>query len=196
VSRAGGDVSRAVRLLASGRPIDDVWAEAGFASRKDLADSLLDLSGRLASPGSSGAGLRVIAHSDGASIGNPGDAGCGVVITAEDGTELLEESRYIGRATNNAAEYEGAILALEKARELGASEVELRLDSELVARQIKGEYRVKSPGLANLYRRLKQLTKHFAVFEVTEIDRKDNSKADNLANLAIAAQRQDRSGAG
>jgi ribonuclease HI len=191
-----GDLAYALKLLASGRPLGEVWKEAGFSSRKRLADGMFALAEGLASAKSPGSGLRVIAYSDGASIGNPGDAGCGALITAEDGTELKEESRYIGRATNNVAEYEAAILALEEARELGATEIELRLDSELVARQIKGEYRVKDPTLAKLHQRLKKIAKDFAVFDVTEVNRKHNKKADNLANLAIAAHRQDRSGAG
>ena len=87
-------------------------------------------------------------------------------------------------------------MALEKARELGATEVELRLDSELVAKQIKGEYRVKDPTLARLHQRLKKIAGHFSLLEVTHVKRKYNKKADNLANLAIAAHREGRSGAG
>ena len=108
-----GDLAHALELLASGRRLEDVWAEAGFASRKKLADGLIALADKLPSLESPASPLKVIAYSDGASIGNPGDAGCGVLITAEDGTELLEENRYIGRATNNVAEYEAAIFALE-----------------------------------------------------------------------------------
>jgi ribonuclease HI len=193
---AGGDLAYALKLLASGRRIADVWKEAGFTSRKRLADALFSLSDDLPSYGECAGCGKVIAYSDGASIGNPGEAGCGALIVSEDGTDLAEEGRYLGRATNNVAEYEGAILALEKARELGASEVELRLDSELIASQIKGEYRVKSPALANLHQKLKKIAKHFRVFEVTRVDRKLNSRADNLANLAIAAHKEDRSGAG
>ena len=196
MSDQGGDLGYALKLLASGRRVKDVWSEAGYASQKELSDEVFALSDRLPSAGLSATRLRVRAYSDGASIGNPGESGCGVLIVSEDGTELLEENRYLGRATSNAAEYEGAILALEKARELGATEIELMLDSELVASQIKGEYRVKSPALAKLNQRLKKIAKHFTVFEVTRIDRKHNKKADNLANLAIAAHEDDRSGAG
>ncbi|MGD9142201.1 MAG: ribonuclease HI family protein [bacterium] len=190
------DLTYALKLMASGRRLEDVWSEAGFASRKQLADSLFALSDRLPVARPATGIKRVIAYSDGASIGNPGDAGCGAVLTDEGGDDLLEESRYIGRATNNVAEYEGAILALEKARELGASEVELRLDSELVAKQITGEYRVKNPALAKLHQRLKKIAQHFDKFDVTQVNRKYNKKADNLANLAIAAHKEDRSGAG
>jgi ribonuclease HI len=191
----GGDLAYALKLLASGRRLEEVWGEAGYASRRDLAEAVFALS-RDMEAGTGAGRVKVIAYSDGASIGNPGDAGCGAVIVAEDGTELAEESRYIGRATNNVAEYEAAILALEKALELGAAEVELRLDSELVARQIKGEYRVKDPTLAKLHQRLKRISKQFRAFEVAQIDRKRNKKADNLANLAIAARKEGGSGAG
>jgi ribonuclease HI len=191
----GGDLGYALKMLASGKSIEEVWNEAGFASRKKLADAIFSLAAKLPAGGATSR-MRVIAYSDGASIGNPGEAGCGVLILGEDGSELAEESRYLGRATNNVAEYQGAILALEKALDLGASEVELRLDSELVASQIKGEYRVKNPTLAQLYKRLKQISKQFEVFEVQHVERKLNRKADNLANLAIAAHEKDGPGAG
>ncbi len=196
MTRNKSDLAHALELLASGSRVEEAWSEAGFASPEKLAAAILALSADLSSHKSPASHLKVIAYSDGASIGNPGEAGCGALITAEDGTELAEDSCYLGRATNNVAEYEAAILALEKARELGAAEIELRLDSELVAKQIKGEYRVKDPALAKLHRRLKELAKHFDQFSVTHVRRKHNKKADNLANLAIAAHQEDRSGAG
>lgn len=196
VGKRKEDLAYALKLMASGRRLEEAWSEAGFISKKQLADSLYALSDRVPSlrPGS---GIKkVIAYSDGASIGNPGDAGCGALLTDADGEELLEENRYIGRATNNVAEYEGAILALEMARNLKAREVELKLDSELVAKQITGEYRVKNPALAKLHQRLKKIVQQFDKFDVTQVNRKYNKKADNLANLAIAAHKEDRSGAG
>jgi len=196
VANDGRNLAHALELLSLGRRIEEVWKEAGFSSQKQLSEALMSLSGHVSREGRSRARLKIVAHSDGASIGNPGEAGCGALLLSEDGSELSEESRYLGRATNNVAEYEGAILALEKARELGASEVELRLDSELVARQIKGEYRVKNPALADLYQRLKRTAKHFDKFEVKLISRKHNKRADSLANLAIAAHKEERSGAG
>src|SRR5918999_2091124 len=88
---------------------------------------------------------------DGGSRGNPGPAGIGAVVRAEDGTPLVTLGRFIGRATNNVAEYKALIAALQKARELGAKRVTIRGDSELVVKQMRGEYRVKNEGLRELY---------------------------------------------
>jgi ribonuclease HI len=185
------DLGYALRLLAGGQTVKEAWKEAGFESRKDLADKLFELAGK-----TGGGNLRLIAFADGASIGNPGDAGCGALITDEDGQELLEDYRYLGKTTNNVAEYQGAILALARAYELGGREVELRVDSSLLANQITGRYRVKSPQLAPLYQDLKKKTKLFSRFNVTLISRTDNKQADRLANLAISAHKGGKPGAG
>jgi ribonuclease HI len=187
--------------------MDAVWKEAGYPSRKALADQLYGLAERVAArpepepaparPGGAGArkaggagrSLKVLAYSDGASIGNPGPAGCGVVIVDETGQVLVEDYLYLGEATNNVAEYQGALLALRRAQELGARRVELRVDSELVANQIKGGYRVKSPNLVSLFSDLKRLAGRFDEFEVTRVARGENRQADKLANLAIASGR-------
>ena len=185
------DLGYALKLLAAGQTVKEAWKEAGFASRKDLADSLFELAGK-----TGGSRLRLVAYADGASIGNPGDAGCGTLIMDEEGRELLEDYRYLGKATNNVAEYQGAILALTKAHELGAREIELRVDSSLLANQIMGRYRVKSPHLAPLYQDLKKKVELFDKFTVTLISRTKNKHADRLANLAISAHKGGRPGAG
>lgn len=207
MTRGRPDVAYALRLLASGQAMDAVWKEAGYPSRKALADQLYGLAERVAArpepepaparPGGAGArkaggagrSLKVLAYSDGASIGNPGPAGCGVVIVDETGQVLVEDYLYLGEATNNVAEYQGALLALRRAQELGARRVELRVDSELVANQIKGGYRVKSPNLVSLFSDLKRLAGRFDEFEVTRVARGENRQADKLANLAIASGR-------
>jgi ribonuclease HI len=192
-----GDLGYALRLLASGRTVKDVWEEAGFACLRDLADGLFDLAGKMGSTSAAGPGsLRLVAHADGASIGNPGEAGCGAWITDEAGRDVAEAYRYLGRATNNVAEYEGAILALSRAHDLGASEVELRVDSSLLANQITGKYRVKSPQLAALYGNLKRKMELFDKVTVTLIRRTENRQADRLANLAVTEHRGRKSGAG
>jgi ribonuclease HI len=178
------DLSYALKLLASGQRIDEVWEEAGFTSRKALASRLFELADKAPSKH-----LRLVAYSDGASSGNPGDSGCGVVILDESGQTLLEDYKYVGRTTNNVAEYEGAILALDKASQLGASEVELRVDSSLLANQIKGGYKVKSRRLVTLYQNLMKKVKLFDKFEVTLIRGSENKQADRLANLAISAHK-------
>jgi ribonuclease HI len=183
-SLSRGDLSYAIKLMASGQGIGQVWRETGFESRKALANSLFELAEHLPSKH-----LNVIAYSDGASRGNPGDAGCGVVITDESGQTLLEEYKYLGRTTNNVAEYEGAILALKKASELGATRLELRVDSSLLANQIKGRYKVKSETLAGLYQNLMEMLELFESFEVTLIRGTENKQADRLANLAVSARK-------
>lgn len=180
-----GDLAYAIKLLASGQAIDEVWREAGFTSRKALAGGLYQLSAEItgkAKPHS------VVVFSDGASSGNPGEAGCGVVIVDESGEVLLEDYRYLGRKTNNVAEYMGAILGLTRAHQMGATRVELRVDSSLLANQIKGGYKVKSQRLAHLYQDLMKIVKSFEDFTVTLINRSENKQADRLANLAISAR--------
>jgi ribonuclease HI len=187
-----GSLSYALRLLASGQSVGEVWREAGFRSRKELADKIFDLAEGITENGArkgSEQNLSLIVYSDGASIGNPGEAGCGAIVVDESGQTLLENYSYLGRTTNNVAEYEGAILAVEKARELGATQVELRVDSSLLANQINGRFRVKSRQLAPLYQRLMKILQQFEEFEVTLIGRRENKQADRLANLAISARK-------
>jgi len=203
-----GDLAYALRLLAGGEVIDRAWKEAGFVSRKALAEEIFRAAESLGSAGegspasanavrsrslrkSSRAGLRLVAYSDGASSGNPGHAGCGIVLLDEAGGVLLEDYRYLGETTNNVAEYKGAILALSRALELGASELELRVDSGLVANQIKGGYKVKSASLAPLYRDLKQLSQRFARFEIKQVANSENKQADRLANLGAASRKRE-----
>jgi ribonuclease HI len=128
-----------------------------------------------------------VAYSDGASRGNPGPAAVGFVLRGRDGTELWSEGRRIGRATNNVAEYKGAIAALEKARELGLDEIELRMDSELVVKQLTGEYRVKDSALAVLKHEVDVLLRAFRSVRVRHVRREQNRDTDRLANEALDA---------
>ncbi len=104
---------------------------------------------------------RVTVYADGAARGNPGPAGAGVRIEDARGRRVSEAARYLGEATNNVAEYRALILGLELARELGASEVELRADSELIIRQMTGEYRVRNVRLQELHREAQALEQAF-----------------------------------
>ena len=128
---------------------------------------------------------RLIIHSDGAARGNPGPAGIGAVLTDEKGQPVLRLSTYIGRATNNEAEYRAAILGLEAAARYGATTVQLLVDSELLARQLQGRYRVKSPNLIPLHRKAADLLSRFHPAQVTHVLRDGNREADALANEAI-----------
>ena len=122
---------------------------------------------------------------DGGSRGNPGPAGIGVVLRAKDGTELLTLGRFIGRATNNVAEYRALITALQKAKELGARRVTVRGDSELVVKQMNGQYRVKNESLRGLYDEAQSLLAQFEHATIDHNYRHKNALADKLANLAM-----------
>ncbi|MBA7562509.1 Bifunctional protein [subsurface metagenome] len=128
---------------------------------------------------------KVVIYTDGASQGNPGRAAVGATIKDEQGRLVTSISRKIGRATNNQAEYTAVIAALEMAIGLGAEEVELNSDSQLVVRQIRGQYRVKKTTLKPLYHQVKQLQGLLHTFTVNYIPREQNREADNLANVAL-----------
>lgn len=122
---------------------------------------------------------------DGASRGNPGPAGIGVMIREEGGPLERELWKYIGEATNNVAEYEALLLALGEAGKLKVAEVTIRSDSELVVRQVKGRYRVKHPHLAKLHSQACNLMKALPSFHIEHVGRERNRRADALANRAI-----------
>lgn len=127
----------------------------------------------------------VIVHSDGASRNNPGHAAIGVVITDVTGQVLETISRYIGTATNNQAEYRALIAGLEAALRLGAEEARIKLDSELVVKQLKGQYRVKNTDLKPLYFKASELLSGFKKYSLVHVLRGQNKEADRLANLAL-----------
>ena len=128
---------------------------------------------------------RVIIFTDGAAESNPGPAAIGATIKDEQGRPITSISQGIGRATNNQAEYRAVIAALEKAIRLGAEQVDIRSDSELVVKQISGKYRVKNAALKPLYQQVKQLQSLLEGFTITHIPRQQNTEADRLANIAL-----------
>lgn len=128
---------------------------------------------------------KVIINTDGASHGNPGPAAIGATIKDEQGRLLASISRYIGRTTNNQAEYRAIIAALEKAAQMGATRVDIRSDSQLVVRQLNGRYRVKKASLRPLYLEVHKLLSQFEGFTITYIPREQNTEADALANAAL-----------
>src|SRR3954466_402350 len=127
----------------------------------------------------------LIAHSDGGARGNPGPAGYGVVIQDETGKKVAALSEYLGHQTNNFAEYQGLIAALEYAVKNGPKALKLISDSELLVRQIKGIYKVKNPTLQDLYHRAKELIAKLDWFRVEHVLRGHNAEADRLANEAM-----------
>ena len=128
----------------------------------------------------------VVVHVDGGARGNPGPAAVAAVASSPDGGEVLgERNAYIGEATNNVAEYRALLLGLELARELGADEVEVINDSELVARQIGGEYKVKHAGLRPLFLDAMRALREFDSWAVRAVRREHNERADELVNAAL-----------
>ncbi len=127
----------------------------------------------------------LIAHSDGGARGNPGPAGYGVVIQDEAGRKVAALSEYLGHQTNNFAEYQGLIAALEYAIKHGPKALKLISDSELLVRQIKGIYKVKNPTLQDLHARAKELIRQLHWFSIGHALREHNQEADRLANEAM-----------
>lgn len=123
--------------------------------------------------------------SDGGARGNPGKAGIGAVLYNQDDEVLTTISEYIGVATNNQAEYKAIIAGLKKAKELKASEVFAYLDSELIVKQVNGQYKVKNKDLAPLFLELYNLKISFEKSHFIHIPREQNKEADNLANKAM-----------
>ncbi len=125
---------------------------------------------------------------DGAARGNPGPASIGAVLKDPSGEIVIEISQYLGKATNNQAEYRALVTGLEKALAHDAKCLEVFLDSELVVKQIHGEYAVKHPDLIPLYEQVKSLLKKFSQVKVSHVRREKNKEADKLANLALDKQ--------
>ena len=126
---------------------------------------------------------------DGGSRGNPGHAAAGAVLVAPDGTVIREIGRYLGITTNNVAEWTALVEGLRAARELGLQNIAIRLDSELVVKQLKGEYRVKHEGLLPLHARAKALLREFTHVDLQHVRRKENKLADALVNAVLDEQK-------
>src|SRR5437667_11189605 len=127
----------------------------------------------------------LVAHSDGGARGNPGPAGYGVVIQDESGHKVAALSEYLGHQTNNFAEYQALIAALEYAVKHGHKALKVISDSELLVRQIKGIYKVKNSVLKDLHARAKELIAKLEWFSIKHVLRGENSEADHLANEAM-----------
>lgn len=127
----------------------------------------------------------LISYTDGGSRGNPGPAAFGYVIKTPDGETIAAHGEYIGKTTNNQAEYKGILAAIRKARELGAQTLEMRMDSELAVKQLKGEYRVKDPGLAGLFLLIHNEAIFFKKVAFVHVRREHNKEADAKVNEAL-----------
>ncbi len=124
-------------------------------------------------------------YADGGARGNPGPAGSGAVLYDEVGKEIAGVKKFLGKTTNNVAEYTAVIIGLEKAKALGAKTVHVRLDSELVVKQMKGIYKVRQPHLQTLHARIHELCVDFTNIDFQHVRREMNVRADELANAAM-----------
>ncbi len=129
--------------------------------------------------------MKYTINCDGGSRGNPGPAASGYIIKDETGKIVFQAGKYIGETTNNQAEYQAVVLAMEKASELGLSDLKFNLDSELVVRQLKGEYKVKNPDLAVQFLKIWNLQNKFNSVSYRHVYREQNVEADALVNKAL-----------
>jgi len=131
--------------------------------------------------------VKVVVHVDGGARGNPGPAAAAAVVSTPEGEVLADAAERIGHATNNVAEYRGLLLGLERARALGATEVQVVNDSELVAHQVTGRYKVKHPDMKPLHARTMQALGAFERWSIRSVPRAQNAEADALVNQALDA---------
>jgi len=174
-------MSTVLRKLASGHKIEDI-SEAEGCTRDALKEALLSMADKIDDE----FGLSVVTLAvDGASRGNPGPAGAGAALIDHNGKSLAELSRYLGRATNNEAEYQALLLGLGLALERKHASIVIQTDSELMAKQIKGSYRVKEPHLRSLFAKAHKLLEGFKHWDIKAVPRAQNRLADRLSNIAI-----------
>jgi ribonuclease HI len=140
-----------------------------------------------ADPDASATQRRLVVNVDGGARGNPGPAAAAAVAATPDGEVVEQRGERLGKATNNVAEYRAVLLGIDLARELGASELDLVGDSELVVRQIKGEYKVKDPGLKPLRAEVREALEDFDEWSIRHVRREDNAAADLLVNETLDA---------
>jgi ribonuclease HI len=133
--------------------------------------------------------MKVVVHVDGGARGNPGPAAAACVISAPDGQTLAEHALLLGHTTNNVAEYRALLLGLEHARELGADDVEVIGDSELIAKQVLGQYKVKNAAMKPLHGEALAAFAHFPKWSIRTVPRAQNADADALVNAALDQQR-------
>jgi ribonuclease HI len=133
--------------------------------------------------------MKVIVHVDGGARGNPGPAAAACVVSDPSGEVLEEQARLLGTVTNNVAEYRALLLGLERARALGATEVEVVNDSELVAKQVQGLYKVKHEAMRPLHREAMAALREFERWSIRSVPRAQNADADALVNAALDGAR-------
>ena len=175
------DPDLVLRRLARDLDVDGTLADFPGLSREGLAGILAKAAG----PDRETVTTATL-FVDGGARGNPGPAGAGVVL--EVGEKVMRLGEYLGEATNNVAEYKALLLGLKAAADMGLSELEIRSDSELMVRQLNGQYKVKSPALMDLYFSAIKLLSGFRKTSLKHVPREENKEADKLANMAIDAK--------
>ena len=176
------DPMRVLRHLADTLDIEQTLEAFPGMTREVLAEILYEVTGADQSTWST-----AILSVDGAARGNPGVAGAGVVLEAADGA-IRRFGEYLGVATNNVAEYRALIIGMQKAAELGVRKLKVRSDSELIVKQLNGQYKVKSPHLQDLYFSAIKEISSFEKVSFVHVPREQNKEADRMANLAVDAK--------
>ena len=189
-----------LRYIAREEPLTDTVRAFRGVSREHLGQMLEALAARLSAPAEApspsesaptitevgkGPYPRLRLFTDGAARGNPGPSGAGAVLVEPGGQVVARLGKYLGVQTNNHAEYTALLLGLQHARTLGARELEVFLDSELIVRQLEGSYQVRSPTLKPLYEEAVRLLKDFPKAKVAHVPREENAAADEMSNRAI-----------
>ncbi len=129
--------------------------------------------------------LKAVLYTDGGARGNPGPAGFGALLFGEDGMLIAFTGGYEAHATNNFAEYSALLMGLKLAQKKGVSDLECRLDSELVVKQIKGEYKIKDENIKNFYKKINDLLPDFKTISFKHVPREENQHADRMVNLIL-----------
>jgi ribonuclease HI len=188
-------LSELLRVIAEEESLERTLARFPGLSHTDLVGVLLGKPAPSHTPPrthpAAGPVQRVQPHrklrvaSDGAARGNPGPAGAGAVVFDENGRVLERLGKFLGRQTNNVAEYQGLLLGLRRAQQLGAEELEVVADSELIIRQLSGAYQVRAPALRELHSEALSLLKAFRKVKLVHVPRAQNAEADEMSNRAI-----------
>lgn len=189
-----------LRFIAREEPLTDTVRAFRGMTREHVGQMLEALAARLSplpaeespkaappppEPTAEGKYPRLRLFSDGAARGNPGPSGAGAVLLTPDGQVVARLGKYLGVQTNNHAEYTALLLGLQHAKALGAKELEVFADSELLVRQLSGKYQVRSPTLRPLYEEALRLLKDFSKVKVAHVPREENGAADEMSNRAI-----------
>lgn len=174
-------LSLVLRKIANDRQLSRVAEDEG-CSRGDLKEALVALADKIEQE--TGADIVTLAV-DGAARGNPGPAGAGAALLDNQGRSLAEKARYLGKATNNEAEYQALVMGLTLALERDHLRISIQTDSELMAKQITGEYKIKEPRLKKYFTQAHALLGKFQKWEIKAVPRAENRLADRLSNIAI-----------